>query len=361
MESGSPTRVQWRGTQPQGYDDVEDNDDGDMVDREPDPGRGERTVEGDRMKRTEFLPWEYDPASAEREEQARVRHELLEAGAALGEGVYVAPSAAVFCDRLALGDRSYVAAGAYLTGELVIGADCSVNPYAVVRGEVRLGDGVRIGAHSSILGFNHFMATDRPIHQQGVFSKGIVVGDDVWIGSSATILDGVRVGSHVVIAAGAIVTKDVEDWAVVAGNPARQLRSRRPDEAPGDALGAEALDDEVLASRLAAFSATVRAQIDDVLARSLDDGAFVDRPSALVGRAAPAIRPWCDAVELSFLVHGRPPLGLDADELATGCRGSRMRRAAWCSRAAPYTAASTAGSTPPRPSPCSATRPATTC
>jgi acetyltransferase-like isoleucine patch superfamily enzyme len=262
------------------------------------------------MRRSDFLPWEYNAASPEGEEQHTVLHDLRAAGASLGEDVFVAATAAVYCDDLVLGDRSYVAAGAYLTGSLVFGTDCSVNPYAVVRGEIRLGNGVRIGAHTSILGFNHHMAPDRPIFQQGVFSKGIVIGDDVWIGSNATILDGVTIGDHVIVAAAAVVTKDVEDWAVVAGNPARVLRSRRPSNEPSS-TSADDLDE-----RLANFSAKAAEQMGGVLARCVEDGEFVDRPSALVGRVEPAVRPSCDALELSHLFATELPPGFDPEELA---------------------------------------------
>ena len=185
------------------------------------------------VRRVDFLPWEYDPDSEEGRRQHERQRALVSAGASIGAGVFIAPNAAVYCDDgLTVGDRTYIAALAYLTGDLTFGADCSVNPFAVIRGEIRMGDGVRIGAHTSILGFNHHMDNDRPVFQQGLSSKGITIGDDVWIGSNATILDGVTVGSHVVIAAGAIVTKDVADWAVMAGNPARQLRDRRDEPKP---------------------------------------------------------------------------------------------------------------------------------
>ena len=263
------------------------------------------------VRRVDFLPWEYDADSEEGRRQ-RERQRALEAnGATIGSNVFIAPNAAVYCDDgLTLGDRTYIAALAYLTGELTFGSDCSVNPFAVIRGEIRMGDGVRIGAHTSILGFNHYMANDRPVFQQGIFSKGIMIGDDVWIGSNATILDGVTVGSHAVIAAGAIVTKDVADWAVVAGNPARQLRDRRErSEAcgrggrparPGWRRSARALPD----------------QTGDLLARCFEDGRFVDRPAAAAGPLAPAIRPWSDAIELAHLLTGDVPPGFDADDLA---------------------------------------------
>jgi acetyltransferase-like isoleucine patch superfamily enzyme len=261
----------------------------------------------DGVRRIDFLPWEYDPTSAEGEAQAQRQAALVADGAQLGEGVFIAPNAAVFCDRLIIGDRTYVAALAYVTGELTIGADCSINPYAVVRGEIRMGDGVRIGAHTSILGFNHRMSTDLPIHRQGTWSKGITLGDDVWIGSNATILDGVTVGDHVIIGAGAVVTKDVPDWAVVAGNPARIIRDRRAETG-----GAPAAD---LEPELRSFAQRAREQAGDLLARCFEDGRFVDRPSALAGPQEPAIRPWADAVEIADLLLDAPPPGFDAADL----------------------------------------------
>nr|WP_256435106.1 acyltransferase [Deinococcus sp. JMULE3] len=139
-----------------------------------------------------------------------------------------------------MGARSYVAAYAYVTDEVTTGDDCTLNPYAVVRGRVRMGSGVRIGAHASIIGFNHgFADPHTPVFQQAETVRGIEIGDDVWIGSSVTILDGVRVGSHTILAAGAVVTRDVPDYAVVGGSPARILKSRlgepTPDSPPASA------------------------------------------------------------------------------------------------------------------------------
>ena len=285
----------------------------------------------DGVRRIDFLPWEYDPASAEGQAQAARQQELVAAGARIGDGVFIAPNAAVFCDRLSIGDRSYVAAFAYVTGEVTIGADCSINPYAVVRGEIRMGDGVRIGAHTSILGFNHSMSTEQPIHRQGTWSKGITLGNDVWIGSNATILDGVTVGDHVVIGASAVVTKDVPDWAVVAGNPARVIRDRRTETRSNGSSNARsspatepATDPTTglttplpadLASGLRAFAQRARDQAGDLLARCFEDGRFVDRPAALAGPLEPAVRPWADAVEIADLLLDAAPPGFDAADL----------------------------------------------
>lgn len=166
-------------------------------------------------------------------------------------------------DTLAVGSESLVAAHAYLTGTLDIGNNCTVNAFTVVRGSVSTGDGVRIGAHTSILGFNHSMDPSEPLFRQPLTSKGIVLGDDVWIGSNVVVLDGVTVGSHAVLAAGAVVTKDVPEWAVVGGNPARMIRDRRARPASRGA-------GDGIRGRLARFADAARDDAPAILARSWD-------------------------------------------------------------------------------------------
>ena len=184
----------------------------------------------------DYSPWRFW-AEADESRQQRQREALQELGRRphhdIGDGCFVSELAAVDNDELRLGDRTYIAAGAYLTGSLRAGADCSINPYTVVRGRVELGDGVRIGAHASILGFNHTMSDpDLPVFRQPLTSAGVRVGDDVWIGSHVVILDGVTVGDRSVLAAGAVVTKDVPAGAVVGGNPARRIRCASPRRMP---------------------------------------------------------------------------------------------------------------------------------
>lgn len=65
-----------------------------------------------------------------------------------------------------------------------------------------------------------------PISKQGLESKGIVIDDDVWIGANCTILDGVKIGKSPIIAAGAVVTKDVAPCSIVAGVRAKLMRIR---------------------------------------------------------------------------------------------------------------------------------------
>lgn len=117
----------------------------------------------------EFSPWDFWREAPDDERAAQRAHVQALAGEhpdyRFGRDVFVARHASIANDELRLGDRSYIAAGAYLTGRLRTGADCSINPYAVVRGEVTLDDGVRVGAHTSILGFNHSMAPDTSVHE----------------------------------------------------------------------------------------------------------------------------------------------------------------------------------------------------
>lgn len=253
--------------------------------------------------RFDFCPWEYAGKASEeqRKEQLRWQAGLAShADTAFGPDTYVSPLATVLPRRLHMGERSYIAAHVYLTDNIIMGARCTLNPYSVARGTITMGDGVRVGAHSSLLGFNHSFAPDRPVHQQPTTTKGIEIGDDVWIGSHVVVVDGVRIGSHAVIGAGSVVTKDVPEWAVVAGNPARKIRDRRD---PARSKPPTGLD-----SRLAAFADRAREQVHDVLTRCWVEGdgpvggRYLDRPNA-----APTVRAWCDAVEIADLLIGAPP------------------------------------------------------
>lgn len=86
-----------------------------------------------------------------------------------------------------------------------------------------------MGPEVTILSQNHaFSDTTKPIIEQGSDpKKPVIIGDDVWIGTRVIILPGVTVGSHAIIASGAVVTKNVPEWAIVGGNPAKILKMRK--------------------------------------------------------------------------------------------------------------------------------------
>jgi len=114
-------------------------------------------------------------------------------------------------------------------------------------GDIVLGDHVNIGFHSEIFsgssvsvgrhglfaaytylvgGGHEFDRVDAPVLEQGRSSRGIELGENVWLGTGAKVLDGVRLGRDVVVGANAVVTEDLPDGAVAAGVPARVLRRR---------------------------------------------------------------------------------------------------------------------------------------
>lgn len=263
---------------------------------------------GLRDAEADFNTWAFW-TTAGREQQLDQRERLRELaarGASLGEGCVVSEWAACFPERLVLGAGSYLAAFSYVTGDVEIGARSSINAYTVVRGAVRIGDGVRIGAHTSILGFDHAFEPDRSVSEQPLVSAGITVGDDVYIGSHVAIVDGVSIGSHSVIGAGSVVTKDIPEWSIVVGNPARRIRDRRGNVSghgpgPGGA-----------ATSLARIADTAREDAADVLARCWDDtsAAFVDTPGA-----DPTVRALCDAVEIADLLGLGPPAQLHRQQI----------------------------------------------
>jgi acetyltransferase-like isoleucine patch superfamily enzyme len=88
-------------------------------------------------------------------------------------------------------------------------------------GGIEIGNDVIMGSYISFHSENHIYSDNsKLIREQGVTSKGIKIGNNVWVGAKVTFLDGCEVGNNSVVAAGAVVTKDVAPWTVVAGNPA---------------------------------------------------------------------------------------------------------------------------------------------
>ena len=107
---------------------------------------------------------------------------------------------------------------------LIINYGCTILDVA----EVTMGDWVMIGPHVLISTVNHPLSPRGRRNRLGV-AKPVRIGDDVWIGGHATILPGVTIGDGAVVAAGAVVTKDVPPYTVVAGVPARVVKEIEDD------------------------------------------------------------------------------------------------------------------------------------
>jgi len=137
-----------------------------------------------------------------------------------------------FCGKLILrecGDNVNIEKGAHFSSEVSlgdnsgIGINCEIAPY------VSIGNDVMMGPECMIYTSNHGMGrTDIPMmKQESTPVEPVVIGNDVWIGARVIILPGVHIGDGSVIGAGSVVTKDVEEYSVVAGNPAKLIRKRK--------------------------------------------------------------------------------------------------------------------------------------
>jgi acetyltransferase-like isoleucine patch superfamily enzyme len=130
--------------------------------------------------------------------------------------------------RFWLGQKSVVESYCCINnavGDVTIGDHTRIGIHCTVIGPVCIGNNVNLAQGITVTALNHnFEDASRRIDEQGISTKPVVIGDDVWIGANAVILPGVTIGRHVVVAAGAVVTKDVPDYSLVAGVPAKIIK-----------------------------------------------------------------------------------------------------------------------------------------
>ncbi len=113
---------------------------------------------------------------------------------------------------------------------LKIGDNVGINHYCFigVRGNITIGNNVIFGPRVNVFSENHkFDRLDIPIKNQGVSKEDTTIGNDVWIGANTSIMTGVKIGNGCVIAAGSVVTKDIPDFSVVGGVPAKIIKKRK--------------------------------------------------------------------------------------------------------------------------------------
>lgn len=135
----------------------------------------------------------------------------LEGGTSLDDGVILLCSGPAREDKLVIRQGTYINRHTMFDvhERMEIGRNCMIGPYCY------LTDG------------SHGIVVDREIKAQPIKAEPVIIEDDVWLGAGAIILSGIRVGRGAVIAAGAVVTKDVPSHAIVAGVPARSIGERK--------------------------------------------------------------------------------------------------------------------------------------
>lgn len=161
-------------------------------------------------------------------------------------GVSISPSALILegeNSRLEIGQGSIIGpytvldlqndrnATVAVTSVLRIGQRTAINEFNNIRvggGEIIIGNGCMISQYVSIIATNHSIERGTWIQDQpwDITKNKIWIGDDVWIGTHAIILPGVTIGNGSIIAAGAVVTSNVPEYAIVAGIPAGIKKSR---------------------------------------------------------------------------------------------------------------------------------------
>jgi acetyltransferase-like isoleucine patch superfamily enzyme len=110
-------------------------------------------------------------------------------------------------------------------GDVIIGRETRIGMGNVVIGPVTIGNNVIFAQNIVMSGLNHsYENLSSPISKQKVTTAPITVEDECWIGANAVLTAGVRVGKHSVVAAGAVVTKDIPPYSVAVGNPARVIK-----------------------------------------------------------------------------------------------------------------------------------------
>ena len=144
---------------------------------------------------------------------------LSEDGIYTGDNVSIARDSILICTGviahqgkgISIGNGTGINAGAYLGGQ----------------GGIRIGEQVIIGPGVQIFSENHnYEQPGLAIKEQGVTRLGVSIGDHCWLGGRVTVLDGVHIGKGCVVAAGAVVTKSCPDYSILAGVPARIIKSR---------------------------------------------------------------------------------------------------------------------------------------
>lgn len=133
----------------------------------------------------------------------------------LGTGAQISPTAS-----FANAERISAGRGLHLGADSILWA-------GPAHGAIRIGDDVLMGPGVLVTAANYRFNDGQPVTAQAMDEGDVVIGDDVWLGARAMVMPGVTIGAGAIVAAGAVVTKDVPAMAIVAGVPANAVGERK--------------------------------------------------------------------------------------------------------------------------------------
>lgn len=143
-----------------------------------------------------------------------------------------------------MGQKSIIESNAVvnnIVGAVEIGDNSLIGIGSVVIGPAKIGSDVLLAQNIVISGLNHgYRQLDKTIREHKVTTKQITISDDVWIGANAVITAGVTIGTHCIVGGGAVVTKDVPDYCIVSGNPAKIIKRMDESESIKDYIPVDA-------------------------------------------------------------------------------------------------------------------------
>jgi acetyltransferase-like isoleucine patch superfamily enzyme len=135
----------------------------------------------------------------------------------------------VISENVSLGRGTSIQCG---FGSVEIGDNTAIGAYSgiiAMSTRVKLGNNVLVAAYSYIIGDAGYdlESLHEPMVSKPILSKGIVIEDDVWLGAGVYVLDGVTIGTGSVIGAGSVVTRDIPEYSIAVGSPAKVIKSRK--------------------------------------------------------------------------------------------------------------------------------------